>query len=134
MALALDHFRSIPQDLYPLEQRFSDSVPALVGCITTAARYAVELDEGEIFDLVARAFDRVDEVVQITSRLCDGPPDSRQHAAADSLATIKLVLGVLVEAWGGVSMQERHNLLEMARLSLARFCLLSRDQKEISSC
>lgn len=132
MALVLDHFRNIPQDVYSLGRGSSDSVPALVGCVTTAATHAVDLDEESVFDLVVRASDRVDEVVQIMSWLSKENTGLGQHATRDALSALKMALGILAEAWDDISAEERQNLLEMARLSLARFCSLSRPRRAIS--
>ncbi len=132
MALVLDHFRSIPQDVSSFGQGFSDSVPALVGCVTTAATRAIELDDDSVLDLVVRASHRVDEVVLITSWLSENRPTVGEHAIRDALSTLKMALGILADTWGELPTEERQKLLEMALQSLARFCYLSRPAGSIS--
>lgn len=107
MALVLDHFRNIPQDVLFTEGRIQ-------------------------FDLVVRASNRVDEVVQIISWLSKANTGFGQHATRDALSTLKMALAILSEAWDDMSADERQNSLEMARLSLVRFCSLSRPRRAVS--
>lgn len=126
MALVLEHFRSIPPDIYSTMQASSDAIPVLVGCVTTAATHRGALDEESVLDLVVRASERVVEVMKITSWLAETRPVAGRDAIRDSLSALQVTLRVLEDSWVDIAPDERQGLLRYALRSLARFCYLSR--------